>query len=110
MEREEILSKTQQKRVFVGEMEKNKIDKSMKIALLVAGILAVALMIVEYALGHATAGFAIQSLCYGWASVFYFCQYFIAKRPWQVLFGAVLHGLAAITMLVFFILRCVGVL
>ena len=110
MEREEILNKTQQKKVLVGEMEKNKIDKSMKIALLVAGILAVALMIVEYALGHATAGFAIQSLCYGWASVFYFCQYFVAKRPWQVLIGAVLDGLAFVASITFFVLFCIGVL
>lgn len=109
MEREEILSKTQQKRVFVGEMEKNKIDKSMKIALLFVGILAVTLIILEFALGHATAGFAISSLCYGWACVFYFCQYFVAKRPWPVLIGAVLDGLAFAASITFFVLFCVGV-
>ena len=109
MEREEILEKAQQKKVYVGELEKNKIDKSIKIALLSVGVLAVSLIIVEFALGHATAGFAIQSLCYCWASIFYFCQYFVAKRPWQVLIGAVLDGLAFVASMTFFVLFCVGI-
>ena len=79
MEKEEILKKTQQKRVFVGEMEKQKIDKSMKISLLISAVIAVIFIIIEFALGHKTAGFAISSICYGWVSVFYFCQYFVAK-------------------------------
>lgn len=110
MERDEILNKVQQKKVYVGEMEKQKIDKSIKIALLVTGIIAVIFIFVEHALRHTTAGLAIQSLCCGWASIFYFCQYFVAKRPWQVLIGAVLYGVAFIGSVVFYILFCVGVL
>ncbi len=110
MEREEILNKAQQKKVYVGEMEKQKIDKSIKISLLITAIIAVAFIVVEFALDHKTAGFAIASICYGWASIFYFCQFFVAKRPWQVLIGAVLDGLAFVASLTFYILFCVGVL
>lgn len=49
----------------------------------------------------------LGAVCYTWASVFYFCQYFVAKRPKGVLVGGILHGLAAITMIVFYIIRCV---
>ena len=110
MEREEILKKTKQKKVYVGEMEKQNIDKSIKIALLFAGILAVIFIIIEFALGHVTAGFAISALCYGWASVFYFCQYFLAKRPWPVLIGAGLDALAFVASITFYVLFCIGVL
>lgn len=103
MEKEEILQKASNKHP-VGEMEKKKINTSSWIALLVAGVLAVALMIVEGVLGHFTSIYALASVCYVWASVFYFLQYFIAKRPRAVLIGAILEGLAGIGMLVLFIL------
>ena len=110
MEREEILEKASKKKALVGEMEKTKTNSGNWIALLCAGVVAVALIIAEGALGHFTALYAIACVCYTWASVFYICQYFVAKRPWQVLIGAVLHGLAAVAMLVLYILTNVGVM
>lgn len=110
MEREEILKRASKKKVLVGEMEKSKINKSNWIALIVAGIVAVSLMIIEGALGHYTAIYAIAAVCFAWASVFYFCQYFIAKRPYGVLIGAILESLGAITMLILYILFNLGIL
>ena len=110
MEKEEILEKAQKKHP-VGEMEANKINKSSWIALIVSGIAAVAFMIVEGVLGHHPATLAIAFICFTWASVFYFCQYFVAKRHYVgILIGAVLEGLGAIAMLTLYILFNVGVL
>ena len=110
MEKEEILEKAKNKHP-VGEMETAKINKSNWIALIVAAVVAVALMIVEGALKHYTSIFALSFVCFTWASVFYFCQYFVAKRRYVgILIGAVLEGLGAITMLTLFILFNVGVL
>lgn len=109
MDKEEILKKAGKKHP-VGEMEQKKTNKSSWIALVVSGIVAVALMITEGCLGHISAIYAIGFVCYVWASVFYFCQYFVAKRPWPVLIGAILEGLGAITMLVLYILLNVGLL
>ena len=103
MEKEEILKKAQKKHP-VGEMEKEKVNKGGWIALVVAGIIAVGFIITEGALGHFPAMYAIGAVCYGWASSFYLCQYFVAKRPWPVLIGAVLHGLAFVTMIVLYVL------
>lgn len=110
MERKEILERAQSKKIHVGEMEKVKINKANWIGNISACVLAVALMIVEGWQGHFTGLYALGAVCFTWASVFYFCQYFIAKRPWQVLIGAVLEGLGAIAMLTFFVLRTVGVI
>ena len=110
MEKEEILKKTSKKKALVGEMEKAKINKSNWIAIIVAGIVAVALMIIEGALGHYSAIYAIACICFIWASVFYFCQYFIAKRPYGVLIGAILEAIGAITMITLYVLFNVGVL
>lgn len=110
MEKDEILKKAQSKKVYVGEMEKVKINKSNWIALIVAQIIAVAFMIVEGCLRHFTAIYALASVCFTWASVFYFCQYFIAKRPKGVLIGAVLYLIGFAIMLTLYILFNVGVL
>lgn len=110
MKREEILEKASKKKVVVGEMERVKINKSCWIANIVAVIIATAFMITLGALGVFTGLYAIASICFVWASVFYFCQYFIAKRPWQVLIGAILDSIGAVVMFVFFILFSVGVL
>ena len=110
MEKEEILEKASKKKALIGEMEKSKINKSNWIAMIVTGICAVILMIIEGLLGHYASIHAIAFICFLWASVFYFCQYFIAKRPYGVLIGAILEALGAITMLVFYILRSSGVL
>lgn len=105
MEKEEILKKSQkEKPALVGEMEVQKTNKGNWIALITAGVVAVVFMIIEGALGHYTSIFALASVCYAWASILYFCQYFLAKRPWQVLIGGVLHGLAFCTMIALYII------
>ena len=109
MNKNEVLEKVQKKKVFIGEMEKTKINKSCWIGNIVACIVAVALMIVEGLFKHFTSIYAIGFVCFTWASVFYFCQYFIAKRPWQVLIGAILETLGALVMLLFYILFNCGV-
>lgn len=109
MEKEEILSKVK-KKTYVGEMEKVKINKSCWIGNVVACIVAVVLMVVEGILGHHTSIFAIAMVCFSWASVFYFCQFFIAKRPKGVLIGGILEAIGAIIMLVMYILFNIGVL
>lgn len=110
MNNKEILEKIKGKKVHIGEMEQAKINKSCWIGNITACALAVVLMIIEGALGHFTAIYALGSVCFTWASVFYFCQFFIAKRPWQVLIGAVLEAAGAITMLVVYILYNMGAL
>ena len=108
MEKEEILQKARTNKELVGEMEKVKINKSCWIANIVAVIVATAFMITLGAMGVYTGLYAIATICLVWASVFYFCQYFLAKRPWQVLIGAVLDCVGAIIMFTFFILFSIG--
>ncbi len=110
MEKQEILEKARQKKIVVGEMEQAKINKSNWIGNICAGIVAVILMIIEGALGHYSAIYALGMVCFTWASVFYFCSYFIAKRPKGVLIGAILESLGAIAMLTLYILFSTGVL
>lgn len=110
MDNEEILAKAQSKKVFVGEMEKAKINKSNWIALISTGIAAILFMVSEGILGHRSAIYALASVCFIWESVFYFCQYFIAKRPYGVLIGAILSAIGAAIMLTFYILITVGVI
>lgn len=103
MNKEEILEKSK-KKSLVGEMEKEKTNKGNWIALIVTGIVAVAFIIIEGALKHHPAQFAISAICFCWGSVFYSCQFFLAKRPWPVLIGAVLEGMAGILMIALYIL------
>ena len=109
MEKEEILEKVGNKKAILGEMEKEKLSKSAFISLLVTGIVAVVFTIIEGIFQHFTAIYAIASLCFLWASIFYTLQYILAKRPWQVLIGSVLDGLAFIFFLVRYILSICGV-
>ncbi len=109
MKREEILEKTQNKKAVVGEMEKQKISRSAVIATIVICVFAIAFIIAEGVLGHFSAVFAIASLCLLWPTVFYALQYFLAKRPWQVLIGSVLNGLAAIFFFIRYILCVTGI-
>ena len=109
MEKDEILEKARKKHP-VGEMEEKKTNKSSWIAFIVAAVAVVAFVIAEGCLGHFSAIFAIGAICFIWASVFYFCQYFVAKRPWQVLIGAVLEGIGGIAMVVLYILFNLGLL
>ena len=110
MEREEILEKMGKKKVFIGEMEKAKINKSNWISVVCAQAVAVIFMIVEGCLWHFTAIYALATVCFAWASVFYFCQFFLAKRPKGVLVGAILESIGAIIMITLYILYNVGVL
>ena len=109
MEKQEILEKAK-KKALVGEMEKAKINKSNWIAVISTGIIAIILIIVEGILGHKAACFTIGAICFAWASVFYFCQYFIAKRPIGVLIGAIFELLGACVMILNYILTNVGVI
>lgn len=110
MEKEKILQKAQNKKDKVGKMERTKINKGNWISIVVAGCLAVALMVVEGVFEHRTSIFAMAAICFTWASVFYFCQYFIAKRKWPVLIGAILEGLGALIMITNLILCYAGVI
>lgn len=110
MDRDQILSNVKTRKILVGEMEKANINKSCWISNIVFVILASALMITLGAIGNLAGLYAIAFSCLAWASVFYFCQYFVAKRPWQVLIGAVLSTIGAVIMFVFFILYGIGVL
>lgn len=109
MDKNEILEKSQKSKDTVGEMERNKINKSSWVSLIVTAVVAIAFIITEGALGHFSAVYAIASICFVWAAVFYALQFFIAKRPWQVLIGAVLEALAGIFFIVRFILNVTGV-
>ncbi len=109
MEKEKILEKTSRKKAIIGEMEREKLGKSSLISLLATGILAVVFIIVESALNHPSSAYLIASICFFWASLFYTLQYFLAKRPWQVLIGSVLDGLAFIFFTVRYILFVCGV-
>ena len=108
MDKKEILEKAQGSKDLVGEMEREKMSKSSFVSLLVAGIIAVAFCVVEGVFGHFTSIYAIATICFVWAGLFYALQFFMAKRPWQVLIGAVLDGMAAIFFLVRYILAVAG--
>ena len=77
MQKEETFEKAQKKKAVVSEFEKEKINKSNWISLVVAGVVAVIFMIIEGLLGHCTAIYALASVCFAWASVFYFLYFFI---------------------------------
>jgi len=110
MENKEVLEKVQKKKAIVGEMEKAKINKSNWIAVVCACVVAVTFMIVEGLFGHFTSIFALATVCFVWASVFYFCQFFVAKRPYGVLIGAILEALGACIMITNFVLSLCGVI
>lgn len=67
-------------------------------------------MVVEGLLGHFSSIYLLGVVCCTWASIFYFLQYFVAKRPKGVLIGEILYGIGAITWLVFYILYSIGVI
>ncbi len=110
MNKDEILKKAQLGNDKIGEMERKKTSKANWIAVVSTGILAVIFMITEGIQGNRTPIYALGAICFTWASVFYFCQYFVAKRPWQVLIGASLEAIGAITMITLYILFSIGVL
>ena len=109
MNKKEILEKVQKKKVYIGEMEKSKIDKSNWISVIITGVVALIFIIVLSMLGDKAAAFGIGCICFTWAGSFYFCQYFIAKRPVGVLIGAIFETFGALIMLLNFILTVTGV-
>jgi len=110
MDKKEVLEKAQQKKVVIGEMEKAKINKSCWIANIVACISAVILMILLGAFNCFLGLYAVATVCFAWASVFYFCQYFIAKRPVGVLIGGIFEILGVCIMITLFVLTLLGVM
>ena len=110
MEKEEILEKAKSKKALIGEMEKKKVDLGIKISLILAGVLAIVFICLECAQQHFQGAMAIGAVCYAWASAQYFFQFFMAKRPWPVLIGAVLHGLAFVACVVLYALFSLKVL
>lgn len=104
MEKEEIIEKAKRKKCLVGEMENAKIQKSNWIAVIVACIVAVAFCFSESIFARRPAYFAIMAIIFAWATTFYIGQFTLAKRPWQVLIGAVLYGLAFIAMIVLYVI------
>ena len=77
MEKKEVLDKVNNKKTYVGEMEKSKMGKGNWLAVLVAGVLAVAFIVAECAQGHFAGGMALACACYTWACVQYTLQYTI---------------------------------
>ncbi len=111
MEKEEVLKMAQGKKAIVGEFENQKINKANWISVIITGIVAVAFIVVFSILGLKEVCFAIGAICFTWATTFYFCQYFIAKRKhWGILLGATLELLGALIMITNFILATVGVI
>jgi hypothetical protein len=91
-------------------MEYSKISTSNWIAVISMGVVAVAFMIVEGILGHRDSIFALAAVCFTWASVFYFFQYFVAKRRhFGIMLGAILEMVGALIMIANFILVNLGV-
>ncbi|MBR1925497.1 MAG: hypothetical protein IJ837_01425 [Clostridia bacterium] len=119
MKTEETKTKTT-KRIEIRKIEQNaekeqekeyenKIHKHALIALLLAGLAAIVLMIVEGSLGHFSSLFAIGFVAFFWTSLFYFFQYNSGRRSGGVLLGAILELIGAAYMLTFYILFNVGV-
>ena len=110
MDREDILKRAQLAKDKIGEMERKRVSRANWIAVISTAVLAIVFMFAEGFKGNRCAVYAFGALCFTWASVFYFCQYFVAKRSWKVLIGAVLEAIGAVTMIVLYILFSVGVL
>ncbi len=111
MEKSEVLKKAQSKQPIIGEYENQKISKSNWISVIVTGVVALAFIIVFAILQQKAVCFAIGGICFTWATTFYFCQYFIAKRRhWGIFIGATLELLGALIMITNFILASVGVI
>lgn len=104
MEKKEILEKASKKKAVVGEAEARKAGRGNWISMIFASVCATAFCIAEGALHHLSGMFAILCIFATWSCVFYTLQYFLAKRPWPVLIGAVLEGLAAVGLIVCYIL------
>jgi len=110
MEKDEILKKASSKKSIVGEAEEKGLNKSSWITLIIVGIVAVIFMIIEGIFGHFTSIYVLASICFLWGGVFYFLQYFLAKRQYVgILIGAILDTLAFLLFLTRYILAIVGI-
>ena len=116
MKTEETKTTKTTKRIEIQKIEQqaeskheSKVHRHALIALLLAGIVAIALMIIEGALGHFTALFAIGFIAFFWASLFYFFQYNSLNKSKGVLVGAILELIGAAYMLTFYILFNLGI-
>lgn len=107
MEKKEILERASKKRAVIGEMENQKIGMINWISLIVAAVFAAAFCIASGALGTPSTIYAILCIISAWGCVLYTLQYIVAKRPWQVLIGSVLTGLATAGLIVCFVLSYV---
>ena len=76
----------------------------------VACIVAIVLMIVEYILGNYSSIYAIGIVCFSWSSLFYFSQYFKVKKRKLTLVVAILEAFGLVLSIVSYILYVVGVL
>lgn len=108
-EKEEILKKAENKHP-IGEMEQQKLYTCFWISVLTIGVFAITMMIVEGVLGHISTIYILAAMCFLWAAVFYFLEYFVAKRKFAgIMIGAVLEILAFIFFMVRYILCVLGV-
>lgn len=105
-----VLENIQGEKSALDESEKSKISKACWIATIVSCGIAVILMIIEGVMGNYTSIYALGSVCFMWASVFYFCQYFIVRKSWPIMLGAILESLGAVIMMTFYILFSAGIL
>lgn len=110
MDKNEVLQKVAKKKALVGEMENAKINKCCWIGVIAAGVAALLLIVIEALQGHKAVCFGIGAVCFIWAAVFYYCQYFLAKRPVGILLGAIGETLGAAIMILNYVLATVGVI
>ncbi|MBQ9782874.1 MAG: hypothetical protein IJW26_06830 [Clostridia bacterium] len=111
MDKNEVLKKAQSKQSVIGEYENQKLSISNWISVIVTGIVALAFIIVFAILNQKSVCFAIGAICFSWATTFYFCQYFIAKRKHLgILLGAIFELIGALIMVTNFILAFAGVI
>ena len=111
MDNKEILEIASGNKAVVGEYENQGISKSNWISVICTGVVAVAFIIVFACLNMKEVCFAIGAVCFTWASVFYFCQYFVAGRRFAgILIGAILEAIGMITMTTLFALTVTGVI
>ena len=111
MDNKEIIERASSKKSYVGEYEAQGINKSNWASIIATGIVAVVFIIVFAILNMKEVCFAIGAICFTWASVFYFCQYFVAGRRFAgIMIGAVLEAIGMVTMTTLFALTVTGVI
>ena len=111
MDNKEIIERASSEKSYVGEYETQGINKSNWASVIATGIVAVVFIIVFAILNMKEVCFAIGAICFTWASVFYFCQYFVAGRRFAgIMIGAVLEAIGMVAMTTLFALTVTGVI